>query len=114
VLSLFGLILVFAVAKFNAPRAMVYQRNNLAALAAAALAGMSFYLWGWIGLLAFVGGSAIGAAEWASEVREANERVNRTVVMRPQAPAPSPADQTAQAARLLHTRAHGGAAQARD
>jgi len=75
VLSTLGLVVLFALANCNARYAVVYRRNKVATVAAVILAATGFFLWGWTGLLAFAAGTAIGAGQWAREIRLANESI---------------------------------------
>jgi len=90
VLGALGPVVLFALAMLNTRYAVVYRRNNLAAVGAVAMATMGIYMWGWLGLAAFVAGTVLGAAEWVGEIRRANASVT-PAAMTQHSPSPSAA-----------------------
>lgn len=66
---------LFLLSQLVAHRTIVYRRNNEGAFFSLALAGGGFYAFGYLGLLAFIGGTVVGAWSWVSRIKAANERL---------------------------------------
>jgi hypothetical protein len=73
-----GLASVFVGARLLARYAVFYRRNNLSVIIALSLSGVAIYMWGWLGLWAFIAGTVIGAWAWISDIEAANQQLHPT------------------------------------
>lgn len=71
-----GLALVFMGARLLARYAVIYRRNNLSVLLALSLSGAAIYMWGWLGLWAFIAGTIYGTWTWISDIESANQQLH--------------------------------------
>lgn len=81
-----GLALIFVAARLLARYAVIYRRNNLSVFIALSLSGAAIYMWGWLGLGAFIGGTLIGALTWIAEIESANQQLRPGEVHPPEVP----------------------------
>lgn len=79
-----GLALTFVGARLLARYAVIYRRNNLSVVIALSLSGAAIYVWGWLGLWAFIAGTLFGAWTWISEIESANQKIHPTEVPTPE------------------------------
>jgi TctA family transporter len=71
-----GLLMFFLLSKFMAHYTVVYRRNNLAVAVGVIVSALAFFMLGWLGLLAYVAGTMVGAWQWVAKIRRANEQVS--------------------------------------
>ena len=76
IMAFVGLATVFLGARLLARYAVIYRRNNLSVLIALSLSGAAVYVWGWLGLWAFVTGTLFGAWTWISDIEAANQQLH--------------------------------------